>query len=215
MSLIDETLNKLIIEGLNPKLEQLGFRRYSKKTFQKKAQECKLVLNVQLRKIPGQDAGYVSVYPGIVYDELESIASELEGVEPRKGWPIAAANVGNLKPEEEFIEWPLTTTTDILALSEVINCSIDDYAVPFWEQFSTVAGLIEGYEKNDPRLAISGNYNWRMAAVYCLTGRHEDAIDLLKKWERYKALKPCQDVLEQALLIIAKMKKEKVKLSDY
>ena len=207
MSLIDETLNKLIIEGLNPKLEQFGLSLYKKKVFQKKAQECKLVLHVQLRKISGQDAGYVSVYPEIIYDELNSIASQLEGVEQRKDWPTAAANVGNLKPVEEFIEWPLTTTTDILALGDVIISSIEDYALPFWKQFSKIEGLIEGYEKEDPRLTLSGNdYRWSMVAAYCLTGKHEEAIDVLKKWEQCR---PPQDVLDKAFLLITKMKDEK------
>ncbi len=210
MSLIDETLNKLIAEGLNSKLVQFGFKLYKKKTFRKKNQESMLELNVQLRKISGQNAGYVSVFPAIIYDEINSIASELEGVEPRKGWPVAAANVGNLKPEREFIEWPLTTTTDILALGEVIYCSIKDYALPFWEQFSTIEGLIDGYEKKDQRLTLTGNsFYWRMAAAYYLTGRHEEAINVLKKWEQGR---PPQEVMEQAFLRITKMIKEKGKV---
>ncbi len=195
-SLIDETIDKLMVEGLSPTLVRLGFRLFKRK-FQKTVGEFKLELNVQLRKIPGQNGGYVSVYPGIVEDELKNLAAELEGVEPRKGWPIAAANIGNLQPEMEFIEWPITDTTDITNLGELICSHIHDYGVPFWEAFSSITGLVEGYEKDDPRLTLIGNdYKWQMAAAYCIWGNKDKAKRVFEKWDQGR---PQQKILESAI----------------
>lgn len=202
--LIDEVIEKLVVEVLSPKLKQLGFDLIAKKrSFQKKKDNCKLELNVQVRKIPGQNVVYVEICPGIIYDELEKLTAKLKGEKLRKGWPTAAANLGNLKPNREFMEWQLTNTIDMLTLGKVIFYNINEYAVPFWEQFSTIEGLIDGYEKEDLRLILTGNnYKWRMVAAYCLTGRKADAISVLEKWEKGR---PSQDMIDHAYSIILKM----------
>lgn len=203
ISLINEKVDKLVIEGLSPTLIKLGFKLYKKRIFKRNVEKCTNELNILFRRIPNQDAGYVSVCPGIIYDELESMASELEGVEPRKGWPIAAANIGNLKPEREFIEWPITCTTDITALAEQICNHINDFGVPFWESFSSISGLVKGYESKDPRLTLTGNeYRWRMAASYCILGNKNAAKSLLESWDEDR---PGQKVLDRAIRKISIM----------
>ncbi len=202
-TLIDETIDKLMIEGLSPTLVRLGFKSYKRK-FQKTVGKFKLELNVQLRKITGQNAGYVSVYPGIIYDELNNLVAELVGVKPRKGWSIAGGNIGNLQPEGEFIEWPVTDTTDVIALGELICGYIHDYGVPFWEDFSSISGLVAGYEREDPRVTLIGNYCYKlqMAAAYCILGNKEKAKRVLEKWDQGR---PQQKVLELAIQKISMM----------
>lgn len=203
LSSIDEVVDKLVVEGLNHTLFQMGFNLNKKRRFQKKVGKCTLELNVHLRKIPGQEAGYVEVCPAIVYNELEKLAAELEGEKPRKGWPTAAANIGNLKPDRDYTEWPITTTTDIVALGEIVSNDIIKYAVPFWDDFRTIDGLITGYLNEDPRLTLTGSgYNWQMAAAYCLIGNKDRAQDVLKSWNKGR---PPEAVLERAINMILKM----------
>ena len=201
--LIEDIVDKLVIEGLSPTLVQLGFSLAGKRrAFQKKGNKYKLELNIQTRKIHGQNSGYVEVCPGIIYEEVEKLVAELKGEKPKKGWPTAAANIGNLKPKREFVEWPLTATTDILALGEVISRNIKDYALPFWVKFSTIEGLVDGYEKEDPQLTLSGNsYKWRMIAAYCIIGKYAEAINILEQWEKGR---PPQVALQHAIDIILK-----------
>lgn len=182
---IKEILDKLLTDGFGAILVDKGFVLSKKGIYKRKTRECNQELNVLLRRIHGQEAGYVQVCPGFEYEELEKLAAELRGEEPRKGWPTASANIGNLMPQRNFIEWPLTETTNIFALGELVGSYIKNYAFPFWEEFSTLEGLIQGYEKEDPRLTLAGNsYKWRMVAAYCLLKDYGAAIDTLKKWEK-------------------------------
>lgn len=162
-----------------------------------------MVVNMNLRKIRGQEAGYFELCPAIMYEDLEKMVAELEGKKQKKGWPTAAANIGNLRPHRAYLEWPITITTDIVALGQIISNDITEYAVPFWNSFSSLNELIKGYEVEDPRLTLIGNsYKWKMIAAYCLIGNREKAKNILEKWENGR---PPEITLKRANEIISKI----------
>lgn len=194
---INDVLNKFIVEGLGTILQQEGFAIKGKSTFIRKVGKCKQELNVLFRKINGQEAGYIQIFAAFRFDELEKLTAELKGEKLRKDWPTVSINIGNLKKEREFIEWYLNETTDIKLLSmEILKC-INEYAHPFWQKFSSIEGIIEGYENQDSSLILSGNsYRWKIVAAYWLCGEIENARQVLEKWEKGK---PSEEVLNQAL----------------
>lgn len=173
-----------LIKGLSPYLNNEGFRLKRKRTFVRKIEECRQELNIQFRRIKGQEAGYVEVCPNIIFEEVEMTASTLKGDKYKKGWPTAAANIGNLQSERQFLEWPLTVTSDISGLVEIITGYIERNAKPFWEEFSNLNQLINGYEEVDPRLTLNGNnYRWRLASAYCILKEYEKACSVLMEWK--------------------------------
>lgn len=194
---INDILNKFIIEELGAILQQEGFKLKAKSTFIRKVGKCKQELNVLFRKINGQEAGYIQIFIAFRFDELEKLTAELKGEKLKKDWPTVSVNVGNLKKEREFIEWPLNETTDIKFLSTQILNYINEYAYPFWQQFSSIQGIIDGYRNQNSSLMLNGNsYRWKMAAAYWLDGEIESARQILEKWEQGK---PSEEILNQAL----------------
>lgn len=194
---INDILNKFIIEELGAILQQEGFKLKSKSTFIRKVGKCKQELNVLFRKINGQEAGYIQIFVAFRFDELEKLTAELKGEKLKKNWPTVSINIGNLRKEREFIEWPLNETTDIKFLSTQILNYINEYAYPFWQQFSSIQGIIDGYKNQNSSLMLNGNsYRWKMAAAYWLDGEIESARQILEKWEQGK---PSKAVLNQAL----------------
>jgi hypothetical protein len=173
-----------LVEGLSPFLHGMGFDLKKKKTFIRKLKDCNQELNIQFRKIKGEEAGYVEVCPDITFENLEKIAATIKGEDYKKGWPTVAANIGNLQAKREFIEWPLTLTSDISKLVEIISRQIEKSALPFWNDFSNLDSLIKGYEEADPRLTLNGHgYRWRLIAAYCLISEFRKAITALMEWE--------------------------------
>ena len=81
---------------------------------------------------------------------------------------------------------------------------IHDYGVPFWESFSSISGLVAGYEREDPRVTLNGNYYYKlqMAAAYCILGNKEKAKRVLGKGDQGR---PQQKVLESAIQKISMM----------
>lgn len=198
---IDEVIDKLVIEGLSPVMLNEGFKLKNNRIFFRKVNDCKQELVVSFRYIKGTESGYVTVTPNFSYENIEKIVSYLKGEQFKKGWPTAAANIGNLRPQREFIEWPLTLTTDVNELSKLINEYIKDYAFPFWNDYSSIENLINGYENQDPRLTLNGSgYRWRMVAANYILKRIDLAKDILKKWLKDE---PLNKVLKDALQKIA------------
>ncbi|MCB2362492.1 hypothetical protein [Clostridium estertheticum] len=194
---INDVLSKFIVEGLGIILQQEGFDIKRKSMFIRKVGKCKQELNVLFREINGQEAGYIQVFVAFRFDELERLTAELKGGKLRKDWPTVSINIGNLKKEREFIEWPLNEKTDVNSLSTQILGYINEYAYPFWQQFSSIQGIIKGYKDQDSSLILNGNsYRWKMAAAYWVDGEIENARQVLEKWEQGK---PSEEILNQAL----------------
>ncbi|MCM3702385.1 DUF4304 domain-containing protein [Paenibacillus macerans] len=186
-----------LINGLSPVLQGMGFELKKKKSFIKMLEECSQEFNIQFRRIKGQEAGYVEACPNIIFENLEKMAANLKGEEYKKGWPTAAGNIGNLQPKREFIEWPLTLTSNISDLIEIITIHIEKIAKPFWNDFSNLDKLIKGYEEADPRLTLNGHsFRWRLVAAYCLIKEYEKAITTLKEWETGR---PSDSMIEQGI----------------
>lgn len=159
--------------------------------------KCNQELNLLFRKINGQEAGYIQIFLAFRFDELEKLVAELKGEKLKKDWPTVSVNIGNLKKEREFIEWFLNETTDTKFLSTQILNYINEYGYPFWQQFSSIQGVIDGYENQNLSLMLNGNsYRWKIAAAYWLNGEIESAKQILEKWEQGK---PSEEILNQAL----------------
>lgn len=194
---INDILNKFIIEELRDILQKEGFKLKGKNRFIRKVGKCNQELNLLFRKINGQEAGYIQIFLAFRFDELEKLAAGLKGEKLKKDWPTFSINIGNLKKEREFIEWFLNETTDTKFLSTQILNYINEYGYPFWQQFSSIQGVIDGYENQNLSLMLNGNsYRWKIAAAYWLNAEIESAKQILEKWEQGK---PSEEILNQAL----------------
>ncbi|OXM83275.1 hypothetical protein [Paenibacillus rigui] len=202
---IDHVYNALI-KGLSPFLQEMGFDLKKKETFKKQLKECTQELNLDLRRIRGQEAGYVSALPNIRFENLEKMTFTLKGEDYKRGWPTAAANIGNLQSKREFIEWPLSLTSDLSGLVETITNQIQKSAEPFWNDFSNLNSLIKGYEAVDPRITLNGHgYRWSLAAGYCLRSEYDKAITLLLNWD---AGRPSDSIIEKSINTINQLKQD-------
>lgn len=199
-----EAVLETLVKGLSPFLQGMGFELKKKKKFLKKMEECSQELNIQFRRIKGQEAGYVEACPNIIFENVEKMVAILKGEDYKKGWPTAAANIGNLQPKREFIEWPLTLTSNVSGLVETITSHIEKSAKPFWNDFSNLNSLIQGYEEADPRLTLNGHgFRWSLVASYCLIREYEKAITTLMEWEIGR---PSDSMIEKSVNKIKQLK---------
>ncbi|WP_233183208.1 hypothetical protein [Paenibacillus sonchi] len=75
---------------------------------------------------------------------LQKVSYYLKGEKFKKGWPTIAGNIGNFQDERRYIEWPLTLTSDLEGLREIINHTIESIANPLWDDYTQIHELIEG-----------------------------------------------------------------------
>ena len=59
--------------------------------------------------------------------------------------------------------------------------AVNDFAVPFWDEFLTLEDLLSAFESDDPRLCSGDGWPWQQAAAYSLIGKPEKAIKVLNK----------------------------------
>lgn len=195
-STIESTLYNLI-DSLSPFVKEMGFDLKKKRSFVKKTKECDQELNIQFRYIKGQEAGYIALFPNITFENIGKMIAFIKSENYKKGWPTVAANIGNLQENKEYLEYPLVLTSDFQGIINLLMNQIVNIAKPFWDEYSTLDNLINGYEKCDTRLTVGGNsYIWNLVAAYCLKHDYEKAIVTLKNWD---VGKPSADLIDASL----------------
>ena len=194
---IKTALNELISGEIERSLRQKGFTLKRKTEFTRIYGEFKQYVYIIFNKIKGQEAGNIQVNVAFRHDELEKRTSELNGEEHRKDWPSASICIGYLTEEREYIQWLLNESSDIKELGNIILEYIDKYAFSFWEKYSTIQALINGYKNQDIELTITGNsYVWSMAAAYWLKGEAENARKTLECWTQGR---PSEEDINRAI----------------
>lgn len=190
-------LNDMISGDINNYFRQKGFKLKGKDEFVRQHGDFKQCLYIISDKIRGQEACNIQVNVAFRHDKLEKLTSELNGKVLSKTWPSTSICIGYLTEESKFIQWFLNEYTDLKELSRIIVNYIDKYAVPFWEKYSSISALIEGYENKDHGLTCIGNrYVWRMAAAYWLSGDIENARKTLERWTQGR---PSEEEINQAI----------------
>jgi hypothetical protein len=195
--MILDVVSKLVTDGFAPVLISRGFKLYKSLDFARKVGPVRQELGLVFNPVSGQEAGHVQVCPGFAFDEVQKRAAELQGVSVRKGWLTAGGNIGNLQTPSDFIWWEVTLSTDIQSLGGLIAKKIEEAAFPFWDRYTTLEALAEGYRTGDDRLMLGGQfYRWKYAAACCLLGRPGEARQALEEW---KIGRPPESVIEAAL----------------
>ena len=194
---VKTALHELISGEIDNSLRQKGFVLKRKNEFTRTYGDFKQCIYIIFNKIRGQEAGKIQVNVAFRHDKLEKLTSELNGEEFRKDWPSASICIGYLTEESEYIQWLLNESSDVKELSNIILEYIDKYAFPFWEKYSTLQALIDGYINQDIGLIITGNgYVWRMAAAYWLKGEIENARQTLERWSQGR---PSEEEINRAV----------------
>lgn len=184
--MFQDVVDRVIKDGFGPVLFADGFRLKADMEFVKKiGKKDKQFLSVLINRVHDQNAVYLQVFAGVIYDDVQVLAAALEGRAPRKGWPTISSNVGNIRQPRNFIQWLIRPETDAMATGLVISRCIREIVFPFWAKLSSLDGLIEACEPGHPYTGLmSNNFMWTRAAVQCMAGNIEKAKELLSSWEQ-------------------------------
>ena len=195
---LKSTLGKLISEEIGKSLLDNGFTLKRKTDFVRNSDEIEQFVYVIFNKARGQEAGTIQVNIAFRHDKLEKKIAELKGAELRKGWPTASISTGYLSEECTYIDYYLDESTDIVDLGNQIVTQINKYAYAFWNKYSTLQGILDGYVQKDFALIapLGNRYVWNLSAAYCLLGDTENAVKTLENW---KEGRPSKDEIEEAI----------------
>jgi hypothetical protein len=171
---------RAVLDALLQHLASTGFSLRGRETFFRTRKGVQQNLTVSLREPPGEDVGFVEVYPGFNFPEVEALAASLQGKKPRAGFITCSLNIGLLSPKATQAEWPLHTNEDFRPTAHVAIQSVVDFAAPFWDEFSSLQELSHGFDSMDPRLCRGSVWPWRQIAATSLSGHSDRAIELLK-----------------------------------
>jgi hypothetical protein len=168
-----------VIDRLSVDLSPLGFVLHARQEFTRRRNGVTQRLATSLRHVPGEPTGYIEVFPGFNFPKVESLAASLQGKKPRAGFITCSLNIGLLTPKNATMEWPAHLNEDVEATALSVTQTVMQYAVPFWDEFSSLEELIRHFEEGDPRICRGAEWPWKLVAAYCLAGRPERASELL------------------------------------
>jgi hypothetical protein len=174
------SLYEKLIRDLAGEMNSLGFASSGPEEFVRVLAKVHQRLRVSLRFDPHAGIGYVEVFPGFNFHEVESLAARLQGKKVRSGFITCSLNIGLLGPQGASTEWPLSSQSSLPELLKEVSGAIHTLGAPFWEEFSTMEMLLARFEAADTRVR-RGDWLWRYAATNCLLGNKEKALDFLKQ----------------------------------
>jgi hypothetical protein len=179
MSELVQELYRRIGGALATDLAGLGFKPRGQEEWVHSRKGLQQRLATSLREPPGEDAGYLEVFPGFNFPEVEDLAASLQGKKPRPGFITCSLNIGLLTPKGVNLEWPLRPDGDDELIVQLVAQTVAETAPPFWDEFSSVADLLAHFDANDFRVCRGAEWPWRQIAACCLVGQTTRAVELL------------------------------------
>ena len=194
---LKDAVAELITKELENPLQLKGFRLKRKNVFTRDVEGFEQNIVIILNKIRGQEAGNIQVNVQFRHDELERLIAILKDEEALKKWMTTSINIGYLTDEFRYVEWLINESTDIHNTGDQIIKLIDKYAYDFWDEYSSISSIIEGYKRKATGLTAIGNdCNWNLSAAYWLLGDTENAVKVLENWKQGR---PSEDEIEKAI----------------
>ena len=194
---LKDAVAELITKELENPLQLKGFRLKRKNVFTRNVEGFEQNIVIILNKIRGQEAGNIQVNVQFRHDELERLIAILKDEEALKKWMTTSINIGYLTDEFRYVEWLINESTDIHNTGDQIIKLIDKYAYDFWDEYSSISSIIEGYKRKAIGLTAIGNScNWNLSAAYWLLGDTENAVKVLENWKQGR---PSEDEIEKAI----------------
>lgn len=166
---------------LSGELTSLGFVSGKREEFLRFRGEVVQRCAVSLREPRDSNEGYVEVFPGFNFAEVEALAARIQGKKPRSEFITCSLNIGLLASSGAAVEWPLSAESTANLIFPSIERAVKEAAVPFWEAFLSLENLLASFEAGDFRLCRGAEWKWRHVAVLCLLNQTDRAVELLRE----------------------------------
>ncbi|MFL5328500.1 MAG: hypothetical protein ACJ8C4_06260 [Gemmataceae bacterium] len=122
-------------------------------------------LSISLREILQERNAFVEAFVGFNFPEIERRAAELQNKRVRPDFITCSLNIGLLTERHTAVEWTITDETQVDEVAHMIHSTVDEYGLPFWDNYSSIERLIESYSANDNLLCRGSEWPWRCVAA--------------------------------------------------
>lgn len=170
-----------ISDLLKPPLEALGFKKRGGQIFTMDVSEGVLGWLGLNRATRHRSPGEVEINPvvGVRHQEVERIVAELRheafhAYQP----PTVSTSLGYLMPDNRYQAWILTDDAEEEAADLV--SAVNDYAVPFMDSTTGLAGLCQ---RLDERMGFDHQLVYRRPVAHLLAGNVDRACELIDEAE--------------------------------
>lgn len=177
-------------------LASVGFKQSAKQEWARKYMDAHQRLRISIAALPRDDGAYIEVFPGVDFSAVENLAASLQDKKPRKGLMTCSINIGLLSTSQTRAEWRVASDTNANSTASDIVEAVRRLALPFWNDFTTLASLLNSYDENDFRFCRGAEWPWRHVAAACLCGSSNRAVELLQRLATERPA--CAGIVEEA-----------------
>lgn len=171
---------QVVVDTVAAEMRAIGFKAArGRSEMSRSAGPVTQRLTMLWREAPGAGAGYVEACPGFNFPNLESLAADLQGKKPRAGFITCSLNLGLLTPKGSAVEWRLGAGDNPAAVARFAIDAVRAFAVPFWDEFTSIDDLLTRYDAGDRRVCRGAEWPWRRVAACVLLGHTARATSLL------------------------------------
>lgn len=162
-------------DSLTNHLMKFGFRRKNANFYIRESTESLQRLFFTHATHSERFVKYYTIQLKINYPQIESLAKEMGLFSYGM-----AVNIGYLTPNRNFLEWRVAESDSedyILDIIENMCMNINNYALPYFEKYSTLEGLLKGIDNQELQNRL--DYRFCQPFLYYLLGDKKRAIDSL------------------------------------
>jgi len=179
--------------SLDESLGRAGFRRgrdslVYRRTYETVSQEVDLCFDLNPRYEPGAAAHLLPQVRLDSEDVIPVIAAMTEGLSAGRAFRgrvagmVLRQQIQNLAPTGQRSQyWLLHTLDSADECVHPLKSFIEEWVLPFLEEYSSLESLVTGYERNDQRLPNENRFHLYVAACYVVLQSPRKAMDVLER----------------------------------
>ncbi len=181
MNVTIDTSFTALVRSVSTEMTNHGFKPRGQAEFIRTLNRLVQRFALSVRQSPVEKTAFVEAFVGFNFPDVEELAASLQGKKPRPGFMTCSLNIGLLTPESKITDWPLPSDEDVGTLATIVLKMVSEFAVLFWDEFSTLEKLATHYGDGDVLLCRGAEWPWRCAATYALLGEPTRAVSFLRE----------------------------------
>lgn len=115
---------------------------------------------------------------------IKSVNQMVQQMEPNRfhfdsHTSLFGGSIGHLMPERNLVTWYPRDTSEMMIHGIEIGNALEQYVVPFLNEYNSIQSIIDGFEKGDNRLDRGSEWILRIAAAYLVLDQKDKAKQIL------------------------------------
>lgn len=120
-------------------------------------------------------------FSGISNSQVDELYKQLTGNHTNDPIPLLCINLGYLEPCGRFKDWHIQQSSNLITIEDSIFREIQEYATPFYKEYSDIDRLILSYENLELNITKEQQF-FMLPLLYLITNQKQKGISFMNNF---------------------------------